>query len=122
MEEQGSTNMEKILKKVLNIIRKTSGTYIISKESGEDGLVILPLSEYEALIEQGSDVKGLSEEEFLQKINRDIAVWRSGQEDEKYDEFDVNLDKNQETSSEAEDERGEVSEDRDDRYYFEPID
>ena len=40
----------------------------------------MSLIEYEKLVIGRSEVRGLTEDELLDKINRDIAIWKSEQE------------------------------------------
>jgi hypothetical protein len=94
------------LKKILELIRKTGDRYLFEDENGEVFL-ILAVKDYENLIFKNSDIKNFSEEELLNKINKDIAVWKASQEDEKL----LNDWKNFEQKESAKE---------DDKYYFEP--
>jgi hypothetical protein len=96
----------KDLKKILELIRKTGDRYLFEDENGEVFL-ILAVKDYENLIFKHSDIKNFSEEELLNKINKDIAVWKASQEDEKL----LNDWKNFEQKEPAKE---------DDKYYFEP--
>ncbi|MFH1564426.1 MAG: hypothetical protein ABIC82_01090 [bacterium] len=84
---------------------------IVVNEQIDPQFVIMGLSEYEKVINSGKDVKGLTEEELLTKINRDIAIWKSMQE---YGESDVAGDNFVHNIRETEEEE--------DEYYFEPVD
>lgn len=65
--------------RIINFVKKTGDKTIVIKEDAE--FVIAPLLEYEKLIDAKHDIKKLSEEELLDKINREIAVWRESQEE-----------------------------------------
>lgn len=55
--------------------------------------VVMSLDEYERTLSQISDVRGLTEEEMLDKINRDVAIWRSENEMSEWDDLDDGLDR-----------------------------
>jgi len=66
--------------KLVNLLKKTGDKAIILDDQGEPGYVIMTVSDYEDLILGKSGVSGLTEVELLDKINRDIAVWKDSQE------------------------------------------
>jgi len=63
------------LKKVIKLIQKTGDKCIILDEQNEP-IVLMDLGEYEKLNFHHSEVTNLSQEELLDKINREIAIWR----------------------------------------------
>ncbi|NCN07134.1 hypothetical protein GW933_00410 [Candidatus Falkowbacteria bacterium] len=127
------------IQKVINLIKKTGDKVVILDKSGDLDCVIMNISDYEKLVFGKTEVKGLTEDELLDKINRDIEIWKDSQENghlpiDQHD-FSQELDKNSEPlidynfnemppvasnqdfslnldNSEEEDE---------DRYYFEPV-
>jgi hypothetical protein len=99
----------KNLKRILELIRKTGDRFIFEDEEGQV-FVIMDIDDYEGIILQNSQVNGLSEKELLNKINKDIAVWRDLQQVKEMDEDWQNL---------AEDKEKEGIEDQ---YYLEPTD
>jgi hypothetical protein len=99
----------KNLKRILELIRKTGDRFIFEDEEGQV-FVIMDIDDYEGIILQNSQVNGLSEKELLNKINKDIAVWRDLQQVKEMDEDWQNL---------AEDKEKEGVEDQ---YYLEPAD
>lgn len=99
----------KNLKRILELIRKTGDRFIFEDEDGQI-FVILDIDDYESIVLQNSQVNGLSEQELLNKINKDIAVWRDMQ---KVKDFDDNL------QNLADDKEKDGSEDQ---YYLEPTD
>ncbi|MCX6742871.1 MAG: hypothetical protein NT116_01405 [Candidatus Parcubacteria bacterium] len=101
----------KDLKKILELLRKTGDRFILEDEKGNI-FVVLSVNDYENLILKNSELKNFSEEELLNKINKDIAVWKSTQEDEKL------LDNWQNLNS-ADNEK--IKKEEDDQYYFEPV-
>ncbi len=80
------------LERAINVTKKTGDKLIIfdSSKPEEEAQVIMPLSSYEKLIEARRDIKDLTEDELLDKINRDIAIWRSEQEKNYYINNNIN--------------------------------
>ncbi|MFA5021041.1 MAG: hypothetical protein WC517_03210 [Patescibacteria group bacterium] len=68
------------LQKLVNLLKKTGDKAIIMDETGEPGYVIMTVADYEELILGKSGVSGLTEDELLDKINHDIAIWKDNQE------------------------------------------
>ena len=82
--------------RLLNLAQKTGGNLIIYDRYSDCNLVVLGVDEYERLVDVdmdkdrgeycgGEDTREMSEGEMLDKINRDIAAWRSYQEKEDYE-------------------------------------
>ncbi|OIO48175.1 MAG: hypothetical protein AUJ34_03645 [Parcubacteria group bacterium CG1_02_41_12] len=72
--------MTKQIQKVFDLINKTGDRCIILSENTPSAYAIMSLEEYERLALGRSEVSSLTEDQFLDKINRDIAVWKSQQE------------------------------------------
>jgi len=86
--------MDTALKKIIDLVRRTGDKCIILDEK-QSPYVLLKLSDYEKLVGQQPSwepVTRLTESELLDKINRDIAVWRSSQEPDE-DEVAINIEK-----------------------------
>ena len=96
----------KNFERILALLKKTGDRYIFEDQNG-NVFIILGIEDYENLVLKNSQVKGLSEDELLNKINKDIAVWKSIQEDEQVERVAVDF-KKQEQKPE-------------DHYYFEPV-
>lgn len=120
----------KQMEKVLDLAAKTGDKVIVLSDSHEP-YVVMTIKEYEALLHSPSSVKGLSEDELLNKINRDIAVWKASQEnldDYGLDNFKVDSIRKDYKKEEKHDK--EASKDNvdkltnadEDRYYIEPVD
>jgi hypothetical protein len=70
------------LQKAILLARKTGDKLIVFDSSNpETAYVIMALDQYERIAENQTKITGLTEQELLDKINRDIAVWKSEQED-----------------------------------------
>ena len=70
---------ENQLQHVIDLIEKT-GDKAVVLENGRPAYVLMCLRDYEGLILGKSEVRGLTENEMLDKINREIAVWKSDQD------------------------------------------
>jgi hypothetical protein len=76
--------MQDQLQKAINLVKKTGDKLIVFDSAKPDNtFVILALKDYENLVLGKSEVRGLTEDELLDKINRDIAIWKSEQTLEK---------------------------------------
>lgn len=75
-----SQNFEKIF----NLSKKTGDKFIVLPEFG-DPFVIIPFRDYEKILSFTPDIANLTEEELLDKINRDIAIWKDSQNDQEPD-------------------------------------
>src|SRR3989338_550977 len=69
-----------ILGKVFSLINKTGDRCIVLSEEHNEAYAVMSLVEYERLTIGKSEVASLTEDELLDRINRDIAVWKSQQE------------------------------------------
>lgn len=68
------------IEEIQNLIDKTGGKYIIV-ENGKPSYVAMSWKEYGNFLESRKDsIKALTEEELVDKINNDIAMWRENQE------------------------------------------
>lgn len=73
--------MQSQFQKAIDLIKKTGDKLIIFNSAKPDnGYVIMGVKDYENLVLGKSEVRGLTENELLDKINRDIAVWKSERE------------------------------------------
>ncbi len=71
------------MQKAINLAKKTGDKLIIFDSSKSDGaFVLMSVKDYENLVFGKSEVRGLTEDELLDKINRDIAIWKSDQREE----------------------------------------
>ncbi len=113
---------------VLDLISKTGEKVIVISEK-HNPYILMSIKEYSSILQGSSTVNELSEEELLNKINRDIAIWKASQDEgdksegsKEYDLEDFKVDekkkKNIEKSSLIKEEK-EVEED--DKYYIEPV-
>ncbi len=79
------------LSRLQELIKKTGDKIVLFSEFDDNDLIIMPLSEYEKLIEPHKALKDMDEKELLSRINRDINLWKENQlEKEWEDELDFN--------------------------------
>lgn len=68
------------LQKAINLAKKTGDRLLVFESpTSDNGYVVMSLDEYEKISVSTSEVRGLTEDELLDKMNRDIAVWKSEQ-------------------------------------------
>jgi len=65
------------LQKILNLVRKTRDKVVILDTYEDADFLLMPLAEYEKMIDNKSGVTNLTEGELLDKINRDINLWKN---------------------------------------------
>ena len=114
--------------KIIELIKKTGDTCVVLDASGEPAYVVLPFRVYERLAAGKADVAGMTEDELLEKINRDIALWRSSSQEAgsattwptpaTTSETAADVDKKSLNKANSETE----GKDGNGQYYFEPID
>jgi len=64
-----------------NLLKKTGGKYIIV-ENGKPEYVVMGWQDFQKVGASGNNVRSLTEEELIDKINKDIGFWREGQNQE----------------------------------------
>ncbi|MDD5489948.1 MAG: hypothetical protein PHP25_04700 [Candidatus Moranbacteria bacterium] len=75
------------LKKIMDI---AGGRYIIV-ENGKPAYIVMNFQEYKEAILGRNELRGLTEEELIDKINSDISLWRENKgnpEEELLDEIE----------------------------------
>lgn len=104
----------KQLKQIIDLIKKTGDRLVILDQKGA-GFVMMDVKDYEKLILAKSEVKDLTEDELLDKINRDIAIWKANQSQEAELDKMVDYDKMEKTQDSQSDSSSE-----EDKFYIEP--
>lgn len=75
--------MQDKLQRALDISRKTGDRVIVFDDiKSENPYVIIGLDDYEKMVIEQNEVRDLTEEGLLDKINRDIAIWKSENKNE----------------------------------------
>ena len=62
-----------------DLIRDVGGKFIIA-ENGKARYIAMSLKEFQKSIADKESIQALTEEELVDKINNDIALWRESQE------------------------------------------
>lgn len=99
------------MEKAINLAKKTEDKVIVVDEFNDSSLVIISLAEYERLMQEKSfnnpeniDIKSLTEEELLDKINRDIVMWQDRNRDKELGSFKDDFSDLEEDNGKDEDE------------------
>jgi hypothetical protein len=66
------------LEKILSLVQKTGDKMVIVPEFS-DPFVIMPVDQYESLAVSKVDYSALTEEEILNRVNREISLWKQAQ-------------------------------------------
>ncbi len=75
--------MNKQLQKLIELSNKTGDRLIVFDPNNKhSAYVVMGVDDYEKLAVGMSEVRGLTEDELLDKINRDIAIWKSDKADD----------------------------------------
>lgn len=68
------------MQKALNLVNKTGDRIVIYDSSKPDQIfVVMSLNEYERMAIKDHNISNLTESQLLDKINRDIAIWKNEQ-------------------------------------------
>src|SRR3989344_581595 len=124
------------LQKIIDLTKKTDDNFIILDHEGNPSFVIMNFSRYQDLVANGqksvSPLAGLTEDELLERINRDIAVWKTSQQKLELDHWQEMKPKVNNLGQENEIKTSQISlnqannsldsEGDSYHYYFEPID
>jgi len=124
------------LEKIIQLVKKTGDNCIILDSQGNPAYVITDFDKYENLALNRSNLSKLSENELIDKINNDVAEWKSGQDVDNQDNwhsvqsaiedikkshgFTEEIEETEEKELDLAKNDGE--EETDQKYYFEPID
>jgi hypothetical protein len=80
------------LERFINLIAKTGDKLIVyDRHNEDDSFVLVGLNEYERLFTEVSDVKDLTEDELIDRINRDIVFWKANQKNNDYPKTMANV-------------------------------
>jgi len=81
------------LKKVIQLIEKTGDKCVILGEN-QPPFVIMNFNDYEKLNFRQDEISSLSQRELLDKINRQIAVWRTSNKSQEINIDDLGISEN----------------------------
>lgn len=63
---------------IISTLKKVGRELVIMDQT--DSYVLMNLKRFNELLDQGKDVRHLSEDELIKQINRQVADWRASQE------------------------------------------
>ena len=83
------------LNRIIKLIKRTGEKTVIMDNESDAVMMLMDLGAYEKMLDhtEGGRVEKLNEEELLEKINRDVAVWRAYNEKERVDVYDELVEK-----------------------------
>ena len=64
--------------KIISLYKKIKHELIIMDK--DDTYVVMNLSQFNSLLDQGKDVRQMSEDELINQINQQVADWRASQD------------------------------------------
>jgi len=125
--------MTNSFEKIISLIKKTGDNFVVLDSKGNPEYVIMGFKSYDRLVGEMTDIASLTEEEFLERINHDIALWKSGSKDQAIDTISAIEEAMKEAKKPSEDpfidknllnkaKKDKDSTDSSGKYYFEPVD
>ncbi len=81
------------LNRVINLVKRTGDKTVIMDNESDAVMVLMDLGAYEKMLDNHIGVEKLTEEELLEKINRDVAVWRAYNDKEIAETYDKVIEK-----------------------------
>jgi hypothetical protein len=85
------------LNRVINLVKRTGEKTVIMDNESDAVMMLMDLGAYEKMLDHTSGrengVETLTEEELLEKINRDVAVWRASNDRERIETYDEVMEK-----------------------------
>lgn len=79
--------------RVIKLVRRTGDKVVLMDNESDAVMMLMELGSYEKMLANSESVEKLSEEELMEKINRDVAVWRAYNDQERLETFDAILEK-----------------------------
>lgn len=122
--------MANSMEKIISLVKRTGDRCVVVDVEGNPLYVVLSFAEYEKLISGSENLAALNEDEMLDKINRDVASWRSNQQEQQLRDWDsvesaIQEAKVTQGASSAVNLKNSLNKEdnkqKKDQYYFEPI-
>lgn len=86
------------LNRVINLVKRTGDKTVIMDNESDAVMMLMDLGAYEKMLDhtpaRENGVEKLTEEEMLEKINRDVAIWRASNDKERSEIIENNKDIN----------------------------
>ncbi len=81
------------INRVVRLVRRTGDKAIIMDNESDAVMMLMELGAYEKILDNSRGVEKLTEEELMERINRDVAIWRAYNDKERIETFDKVLEK-----------------------------
>ena len=85
------------LNRVINLVKRTGEKTVIMDNESDAVMMLMDLGAYEKMLDhtpaRENSVEKLTEEELLEKINRDVAIWRASNDRERVEVYDEVIEK-----------------------------
>lgn len=78
---------EKQLDRALRLVKRTGDKLLVADRDSDEVFAIMNLDDYENLLAGEAVWDEMSEEDMMNKVNRDIASWRSHHQTEDWDDL-----------------------------------
>ncbi len=65
------------LNRVISLVKRTGDKTVIMDNESDAVMMLMDLGMYEKMLDNHTGVEKLTEEELMEKINRDVAIWRA---------------------------------------------
>ncbi|MBP6859675.1 MAG: hypothetical protein KBC69_03600 [Candidatus Magasanikbacteria bacterium] len=79
--------------RVIKLVRRTGDKVVLMDNESDAVMMLMELGSYEKMLANSEGVEKLTEEELMEKINRDVAIWRASNDRERLETFDSILEK-----------------------------
>lgn len=84
------------INRVIQLVRKTGDKVVLMDNESDAVMMLMDLDAYEKMVASSPQpVETMTEEELMERINRDVAVWRAYNDKERLETMDTVLEKNQ---------------------------
>ena len=130
--------MSHSLEKIIELINKTGDNCVVLDVKGNPAYVVMTFDNYNRVVSNKAELSQLTEDELLNKINRDVATWKASQDSDSIDNWSsieellkdstqkepelVEIDPFEGDNSLNQAKKDESVDQVEDQYYFEPID
>ncbi len=81
------------INRVISLVRRTGDKTVIMDNESDAVMMLMELGAYEKMLDNHQGVEKLTEEELLEKINRDVAIWRAYNDKELAETYDKVVEK-----------------------------
>jgi len=119
------------LKQIIDLINKTGDNCVILDQEGNPSHVLVKFSDYSQLAGGASSIGSLSESEILDRVNQEMAEWKTAHQAKKLDNW-VSLEDTLEDIKQSQNLPGDQNNSlnqakngqagkTDEKYYFEPV-